>query len=85
MANYVLAFRSLADRIPSQEEEDAWGVWFGSLGAKVVDFGNRVGQVRTVAGDGVGEATPPCDQRLCGGRGGEPGRGGEDGGGLSWA
>jgi hypothetical protein len=56
MANYVLAFRSRADRTPPPGEDAAWGAWFGSLGTKVIDFGNRVGQVRTVAGQGAGEA-----------------------------
>jgi hypothetical protein len=31
---------------------DAWGAWFGSLGAAVVDGGNPVGKSQTVMPDG---------------------------------
>jgi len=31
---------------------DAWGAWFGSLGAAVIDGGNPVGKSSTVKSDG---------------------------------
>ena len=31
---------------------DAWGAWFGSLGASVIDGGNPVGKSSTVRSDG---------------------------------
>jgi hypothetical protein len=31
---------------------DAWGAWFGSMGAAVVDGGNPVGKTSTVKADG---------------------------------
>ena len=31
---------------------DAWGAWFGSLGAAVIDGGNPVGKSSTVKPDG---------------------------------
>lgn len=42
---------------PSTPEEgkkamDAWGAWFGSMGASVVDGGNPVGKSSTVNADG---------------------------------
>jgi hypothetical protein len=51
MATYVFAFRSPRDRAASPDEEKAWGDWFQSLGGKVTDFGQRVGNVQTVGGD----------------------------------
>jgi hypothetical protein len=44
MSNFVLSFRSQPGRTASATEEAAWGEWFQELGAKVVDFGNRVGE-----------------------------------------
>lgn len=42
---------------PSSPEEgkkvmDAWGAWFGSMGASIIDGGNPVGQSSTVKSDG---------------------------------
>ena len=51
MASYVFAFRSPRDRAATADEEKAWGDWFQSLGGKVTDFGQRVGDVRTVGGE----------------------------------
>jgi YCII-related domain len=51
MEKYVLAFRSQPDRVPTADEEAAWGAWFGQLGPAIVDFGNRVGRARLVGGD----------------------------------
>ena len=53
MTNYVLAFRGQPDRGAVAGEEEAWGAWFGRIGASIVDRGNRVGAVRIVpAADG---------------------------------
>lgn len=35
-----------------QKTMDAWGAWFGSMGAAVIDGGNPVGQSSTVKSDG---------------------------------
>jgi hypothetical protein len=48
MTNYVLAFRGQPDRSAVAGEEEAWGAWFGRIGASIVDRGNRVGTTRTV-------------------------------------
>lgn len=48
MTNYVLAFRGQPDRGAVAGEEEAWGAWFGRIGASIVDRGNRVGSARTV-------------------------------------
>jgi hypothetical protein len=48
MSSYVLAFRSPEDRVVDADEEAAWGQWFQQIGASVVDFGHRVGRVRTL-------------------------------------
>lgn len=48
MTNYVLAFRGQPDRGAVAGEEEAWGAWFGRIGASIVDRGNRVGAARTV-------------------------------------
>lgn len=49
MSKYVLAFRGQSDRTPSPEDEQRWGQWFASLGAAMVDMGNRVTPERTLA------------------------------------
>ncbi len=56
MAKYLFAYHGGGDN-PSSEEEvaavlDAWGNWFGSMGAAVIDGGNPVGQSYTVSPDG---------------------------------
>ena len=55
MAKYLLAYRG--GGMPETEEAqakviEAWGVWFGQLGAAVADPGNPVSQARTVGPDG---------------------------------
>ena len=35
-----------------KESMDAWGAWFGSMGAAVIDGGNPVGMSSTVQSDG---------------------------------
>ena len=55
MANYLLVFHG--GSMPEGQEEgakvmQAWTEWFGVLGDRVVDQGNPVGQVRTIAANG---------------------------------
>jgi hypothetical protein len=55
MAKYLLVYHGGGH--PASEAEvkqvmDAWGKWFGSLGAAVIDGGNPVGQSSTVKSDG---------------------------------
>ena len=56
MPKYVLAFRGQPDRPPVRGEDEAWGTWFGGLGAKIVDPGNRVGQVERLNAEPAGSA-----------------------------
>ncbi len=55
MANYILSFHG--GGMPETPEEQAavmaaWGAWYGALGEAVIDGGNPVGQIRTIAPDG---------------------------------
>ncbi len=55
MAKYLFVYHGGAH--PETEEEtaavmDAWGSWFGSMGAAVIDGGNPVGMSTTVQSDG---------------------------------
>ena len=55
MANYLLAYHG--GGMPATEEEGArlmaaWGEWMTGVGTAMVDGGNPVGQVATVASDG---------------------------------
>ena len=55
MAKYLFVYHGGSD--PETEEEvaevlDAWGNWFGSMGAAVIDGGNPVGASSTVNPDG---------------------------------
>ena len=55
MAKYLFVYHGGEN--PKSEEEvaevlDAWGNWFGTMGAAVIDGGNPVGQSYTVNGDG---------------------------------
>ncbi|MGI9509677.1 MAG: hypothetical protein ACR2QJ_10065 [Geminicoccaceae bacterium] len=57
MAKYLFVYHSNGVQHPSNPEEvkevmDAWGAWFGSMGAAVIDGGNPVGQSSTVQQDG---------------------------------
>ena len=56
MSKYVLAFRGQPDRQPARDENEAWGTWLGGLGAKIVDPGNRVGQVERLNAEPAGSA-----------------------------
>lgn len=55
MAKFLLVYHG--GKPPSDPSEikatmDAWGAWFGSLGAAVIDGGNPVGPSATVRSDG---------------------------------
>ncbi len=55
MAKYVFAYHGgskPANRAEVEKVMDAWGAWFGSLGAAVIDGGNAVGKSSTVKPDG---------------------------------
>jgi hypothetical protein len=57
MAKYLFAYHggsSMGQMSPADAKKihDAWGAWFGSLGAAVVDGGNPVGKSSTVKADG---------------------------------
>ena len=55
MAKFVLAYRGggMADSPEEQQKAmEAWGAWFGTLGAAVVDGGNPFGSSCTVSSDG---------------------------------
>jgi hypothetical protein len=57
MTNFLLAYTGGGDMSQATPEEQqsamaAWGAWFGSLGAAVVDGGNPVGASVTLAPDG---------------------------------
>jgi hypothetical protein len=45
---FVLAFRGQVGRRLTSEEEARWPTWFDEVKDSIVDFGNRVGQVREV-------------------------------------
>ena len=55
MAKYLFVYHG--GKHPTSEAEvkkvmDAWGTWFGSMGAAVVDGGNPVGKSSTVHANG---------------------------------
>ncbi len=56
MAKYLFVYHGGGDNPESEEEVaavlDAWGNWFGTMGAAVIDGGNPVGQSYTVSPDG---------------------------------
>lgn len=57
MAKYLFVYHggsNLSQMSPAESKKihDAWGAWFGSLGAAVVDGGNPVGKSSTVRADG---------------------------------
>jgi hypothetical protein len=55
MGKYVLAYTggSMAETPEAQEKAmQAWGAWFGTLGAAVVDGGNPFGASTAVQSDG---------------------------------
>lgn len=57
MANYVLLYKG-GGEMPSTPEAqqaamEAWGAWFGGIGAGVVDAGNPFGPSASVAANGT--------------------------------
>ncbi len=55
MAKYLFSYhggKHAADPKEAKAQMDAWGAWFGSLGAAIVDGGNPVGPSFTVNSDG---------------------------------
>ena len=56
MAKYLFVYHGGGDDPESEEEfaaiADAWGNWFGTMGAAVIDGGNPVGPSSTVNPDG---------------------------------
>ena len=48
MGKYVFSFRGQSDRMPTADDEAAWGRWFEQIGSSIADFGNRVGQAQVV-------------------------------------
>jgi len=55
MAKYLFVYhggKPAADPSEQKAVMDAWGAWFGSLGAAVIDGGNPVGESATVMSDG---------------------------------
>jgi hypothetical protein len=56
MAKFVFAYHGGgAPSSPAEAKKvmDAWGAWFGSLGAAVIDGGNPVAKSSTVKSDGA--------------------------------
>ena len=56
MSDFVLLYHggSMPDTEEAQKQaSEAWGAWFGSLGAAVKDPGNPMAGVRTIAADGA--------------------------------
>jgi hypothetical protein len=55
MAKYLFVYhggKMMTDPAEARQAMDAWGAWFGSLGAAVIDGGNPVGKSSTVKSDG---------------------------------
>ncbi|HLQ92590.1 MAG TPA: hypothetical protein VK148_21415 [Xanthobacteraceae bacterium] len=56
MAKYLYVYhggKRPTDPAEVKKTMDAWGAWFGSLGAAVIDGGNPVGKSSTVKPDGA--------------------------------
>ena len=55
MTKYLFVYhggKAITDPAEGKKAHDAWGAWFGSMGAAVVDGGNPVGKSSTVMADG---------------------------------
>jgi hypothetical protein len=55
MAKYLFVYhggKPVTDPTERKAVMDAWGAWFGTLGAAVIDGGNPVGPSSTVRADG---------------------------------
>ncbi|HWX46336.1 MAG TPA: hypothetical protein VNY52_13580 [Solirubrobacteraceae bacterium] len=60
MAKYMLAYKGGAMAQTDAERDaamKAWGEWFGSLGAAIVDPGNPFGASSAVGDNGAGDLT----------------------------
>ena len=71
MAKYLFVYHGgkiATNPQEAQEVMNAWGAWFGALGASVLDGGNPVGQSFTVRPDGsltsAGGANPASGYSL---------------------
>ena len=56
MAKYLFVYhggKPPSDPTEIKAQMDAWGAWFGSLGAAVIDGGNPVGKSSTVTSAGA--------------------------------
>lgn len=54
MPQYVLSFRIPVEVTAGPNVEAEWGQWFGALGGTVVDFGHRIGDVKSLGLKGGG-------------------------------
>ena len=55
MAKYLFIYhggKHPTDKTEAKKVMDAWGAWFGSMGAAVIDGGNPVGKSSTVHSNG---------------------------------
>jgi len=55
MAKYLFVYhggKQASNEAEVKKGMDAWGAWFGSMGAAVIDGGNPVGRSCTVRADG---------------------------------
>jgi len=55
MAKFLFVYhggKPATDPSDMRTQMDAWGAWFGSLGASVIDGGNPAGKSATVKADG---------------------------------
>lgn len=55
MAKYLFVYhggKHASNPAEAKAQMDAWGAWFGALGAAVIDGGNPVGKSSTVRPDG---------------------------------
>lgn len=56
MAKYLFVYhggKHPTDKAQAKKAMDAWGAWFGSLGAAIIDGGNPVGPSSTVQANGT--------------------------------
>lgn len=58
MSKFVFVYHGGNADAPTASPDDvmaAWGAWFGSLGAAIIDGGNPTGQAKTVGANSVVE------------------------------
>ena len=53
MPKFVLSFRTPKARSLTSAQEAAWGEWFGTIGASITDFGNRVAETSPLGNCGT--------------------------------